>query len=203
MTIKACFPTLIYYKKTKLSPALIQRLVRESYTFKELDVAGQDWSKVNYPGGYTSYSSLSKLWQQSPIFSQAKKIIDQHVQNFAKVLEYDLKGKKLEMVSFWINIVPPGTYHGLHLHPISTISGTLYLKTPPKCGKLKLEDPRLSKTMASPPKKANASFKNQPYLWFTPSPGKIVLFESWQRHEVEQNLSTSDRLSLSFNYNWF
>jgi len=33
--------------------------------------------------------------------------------------------------------------------------------------------------------------------------GKLVLFESWLRHEVPANRIRGERVSISFNYNWF
>jgi uncharacterized protein (TIGR02466 family) len=30
-----------------------------------------------------------------------------------------------------------------------------------------------------------------------------VLFESWLRHEVAANTAGGERISVSFNYNWF
>jgi uncharacterized protein (TIGR02466 family) len=33
--------------------------------------------------------------------------------------------------------------------------------------------------------------------------GKVVLFESWLRHEVPANPIAGERISVSFNYNWF
>jgi len=30
-----------------------------------------------------------------------------------------------------------------------------------------------------------------------------VLFESWLRHEVAANRDARERVSISFNYNWF
>jgi uncharacterized protein (TIGR02466 family) len=33
--------------------------------------------------------------------------------------------------------------------------------------------------------------------------GRLVLFESWLRHEVVMNRVAAERVSVSFNYNWF
>jgi len=33
--------------------------------------------------------------------------------------------------------------------------------------------------------------------------GQVVLFESWLRHEVSANTRRQDRVSISFNFNWF
>ena len=46
-------------------------------------------------------------------------------------------------------------------------------------------------------KKENLNFYN-----FIPTPGKLVLFESWLRHEVNQNTHSKPRISVSFNYDW-
>jgi uncharacterized protein (TIGR02466 family) len=33
--------------------------------------------------------------------------------------------------------------------------------------------------------------------------GQVVLFESWLRHEVMANPVATERVSISFNFNWF
>ena len=33
--------------------------------------------------------------------------------------------------------------------------------------------------------------------------GTVVLFESWLRHEVSPNPVATERVSVSFNFNWF
>ncbi len=206
MTVKACFPTLIYFDKitenASRNKKICNELLEESFRIQEMDQEGQLWSVENFVGGYTSYSSYSNLHQRSSTFANLKKKLDKHVHSFAKSLEYDIALKQLDMVSCWINIVPPGCFHSLHIHPLSTISGTIYLQVPKGSGQLRLEDPRMSRFMAAPPKKENASFKNQSQLYFKPSLGKLILFESWLRHEVEVNQGQGTRVSVSFNYSW-
>mgnify|MGYP000930157589 CR=1 FL=1 len=46
-------------------------------------------------------------------------------------------------------------------------------------------------------KKENLNFYN-----FIPKAGQVVLFESWLRHEVCQNTTNKNRISISFNYDW-
>jgi uncharacterized protein (TIGR02466 family) len=43
----------------------------------------------------------------------------------------------------------------------------------------------------------------QPWSTVTAEAGKLVLFESWLRHEVAPNPVDAERISISFNYNWF
>jgi uncharacterized protein (TIGR02466 family) len=206
MAIKKCFPTLLYYEKLaspSQTKSLQRDLLKEVPQWQETDFNGQEWSESNYTGGYTSYSSISDLHKRSSTFQKLSDHLRKHALVFLKALEYEIPSKELQMTSCWINVVPPGHSHSLHLHPLSLISGTYYLKVPKKCGSLKFEDPRLSKFMAAPPRKAQASMHNQAYLHFQPKENYVVLFESWLRHEVEKNLSHQDRISISFNFNWF
>ena len=109
-------------------------------------------------------------------------------------------GKKLRLDSLWINILRPGAAHSGHIHPHSVISGTVYVKTPPGASTLKLEDPRLPLMMAAPSRTAEAPEAEQPFVSLAPSPGTVLLWESFIRHEVPANAAISDRISLSFNY---
>ena len=103
----------------------------------------------------------------------------------------------------WVNINRRGDYHNLHNHPHSWLSGTYYVQTPKGCSGLKFEDPRLDRFMAAPPRKAGCRPENQPWITIPAKAGNVVLFESWMRHEVPINQRRTERISISFNYNWF
>jgi uncharacterized protein (TIGR02466 family) len=107
------------------------------------------------------------------------------------------------MTDCWVNIMPRGTSHGLHLHPLSTVSGTYYVRTPVNSPGLKLEDPRLERMMASPPRRTHARRESRPWVVVPAEAGRVVLFESWLRHEVAANPARGERISISFNYGWF
>jgi uncharacterized protein (TIGR02466 family) len=126
-----------------------------------------------------------------------------HVQAFADAVDWDLDGRSLAMTDCWVNIMPKGTVHSLHLHPLSTLSGTYYVRVPAGSPGLKFEDPRLDRYMAAPPRKARARESNKPWTTIPAEPGKLILFESWLRHEVSPNPVRAERVSISFNYNWF
>ncbi|MDE2051409.1 MAG: hypothetical protein KGL45_07285 [Gammaproteobacteria bacterium] len=205
MTVHRLFPTLVY--SARLTGAaggrLNERLLRECRQLSADDAAGRRWSAKSYPGGYTSYGSAHRMHRMSPTFAALERAIDRHVARFAGSLQLDLAGRKLVMTDCWVNIMPRGAAHGLHLHPLSTISGTYYVKTPRGCPGLKLEDPRLERMMAAPPRLANAARENRPWVVLPAGAGSLLLFESWLRHEVPANTVAGERISISFNYNWF
>jgi uncharacterized protein (TIGR02466 family) len=205
MSTQAWFPTLIYNAPLQRGGpgALNRELLKECLQLRDFDEEGRRWSEKNYPGGYTSYHSLPRLHGMSSTFMELEKAIRRHVLRYAKQLDFDLTGRELVMTDCWVNIMPTGVAHSLHLHPLSTISGTYYVRTPRGCAGLKFEDPRLSRMMAAPPRRAECGRENKQFITYPAEAGRVTLFESWLRHEVAANRTGSERVSVSFNYNWF
>jgi uncharacterized protein (TIGR02466 family) len=204
MPIRAWFPTFIYCEPLQKSglPRLNDDLADECARLRDYDDAGRKWSATNYPGGYTSYASLSQLQHFSSTFADLEKKLTKHVRAFAKSLEMDLRRRQIHMTDCWVNIMPPTAAHSLHLHPLAFISGTYYVRTPRGCSGLKFEDPRLDRFMAAPPKLPDARPENRPHVTYPAEAGNVILFESWLRHEVAANRVDEERISISFNYNW-
>jgi uncharacterized protein (TIGR02466 family) len=181
---------------------LIADVARAAREIAAEDRAGHAWSKANDYPGYTSYASLNDLPERNPDFADLVKVLDRHVERFARTLEYDLAGKRLYLDSLWINVLEPGGHHAAHIHPHSVVSGTLYLAVPKDASAIKFEDPRLPMLMAAPTRKATASDKNKTFISMAPEAGTLLLWESWLRHEVPVNHAKSERVSVSFNYSW-
>lgn len=205
MSVRALFPTLVYAAKLQRNgaAALNRELLRETEQIREHDDPGRRWSARRYPGGYTSYGSLCHLQKMSSTFATLEKKLKRHLNAYVRELGYDMDGRALAMTDCWVNVMPRHVVHSLHLHPLSTISGTYYVRTPRGCPGLKLEDPRLDRFMAAPPKRAGKGDDHQPWVTIPAVAGNVVLFESWLRHEVPPNLVVGERVSISFNYNWF
>jgi uncharacterized protein (TIGR02466 family) len=197
------FPTLVYTAALQRRGAdeFNRQLLKECRQLRADDTAGRRWSVNNYPGGYTSYGSAHRLQRISPTFAALERKLERHVRAFAGAADWDLEGRPLSMTDCWINIMPRRTAHALHLHPLSTLSGTYYVHTPRGCPGLKFEDPRLDRFMAAPPRRAVSAKR----AWITvpAKAGHLVLFESWLRHDVAANPAAGERVSVSFNYHWF
>jgi uncharacterized protein (TIGR02466 family) len=204
MPVRAWFPTLVYLEP--LQPAGLERfnaeLATECRQLRDFDAAGRRWSAKNYPGGYTSYASMNELHRFSSTFAALEKKLLRHVRAFARALDFDLQGRPLRMSDCWVNLMPPTAAHSLHLHPLSCISGTYYVATPPGSPGLKFEDPRLAQFMAAPPKRAGARPAHRTHVTVPARAGQVILFESWLRHEVPPHRGTAERISISFNFNW-
>lgn len=203
--MKKIFSTCLYSevlvpraKRIKLN----RQILLEAEDIQFLDGAGKFWSKENYRNGYTSYASANSLHKTSPTFRELELHIDRHVSKFARQLDFNLGGKPLHMVSCWLNIMQRNASHSMHMHPLSVISGTYYVSTPRGSSPIKFEDPRHALFMSAPPKKEGCREYNRAFVEVPAEEGRIVLFESWLRHEVPQHLVRSPRVSISFNYAW-
>jgi uncharacterized protein (TIGR02466 family) len=205
MAIQQAFATSIY--QSRLLPvagirALNKNLVSEIEDIASIDGAGNRWSKRNYKNGFTSYASANELQRFFPSFSDLEKHIDAHVKKFARALDFDLGGRPLRMTNCWVNVMETNTHHGMHLHPLSVISGTYYVRVPKGSSCLKFEDPRLSLFMGSPPRRESCRPSNRVFVEIAAREGNLVLFESWLRHEVPIQAAKEARVSVSFNYGW-
>mgnify|MGYP001606195690 FL=1 len=200
MTIETLFATRLYRKVLPRTRALNAELARTCITISREDRAGQRWSKEHGYTGYTSYASLNDLPLRAPVFADLKKHLDTHVKAFAKTLAFDLAERKLALDSLWINVMEKGGVHTAHIHPHSVISGTYYVAIPKGASAIKFEDPRLAMMMAAPTRKPNAPRASQTFVRIAPTPGTVLLWESWLRHEVPQNAVRGQRISVSFNY---
>jgi uncharacterized protein (TIGR02466 family) len=205
MGTEVLFPTLIYAAAlgARRARALNAALLRECRQLRADDAAGRRWSARNYPGGYTSYGSAHRMQELSPTFAALSRALERHVRAFTHRLQMDLSTRRLVMTDCWVNIMGQGAAHGLHLHPLATLSGTYYVQVPRGASGLKFEDPRLERFMAAPPRLPQARRSNQPWVTFAARSGELLLFESWLRHEVAPNTQPGERVSISFNYSWF
>jgi uncharacterized protein (TIGR02466 family) len=207
------FVTHLY--RAQLPPARARRLnadlARAALSIAKEDVAGRRWGHENAYPGYTSYASLDDLASRNPAFAELQGLLDPHVAEFIRALQFDLQGRRIALDSLWINVLEPGGTHSGHIHPHSVVSGTYYVRVPKGSGALKLEDPRLPLMMAAPPRRTRAATQNRSFVYVEPTPGLVLLWESWLRHEVmpgnagrtgRTGRATAQRISVSFNYGW-
>ena len=204
MPIKPWFPTFIY--DSPLQPrgneAFARALLDDCHKIRAHDRAGQRWCRKNYPAGYTSYGTMTNLHQTFSTFIDLEAKIRRHVNRFARRLDMNLQGARLAMTDCWVNVMSRHAVHSLHLHPLAVVSGTYYVATPPGSSRLRFEDPRLDKLMGAPPKRDPCRPENRQQVSYDVAAGKLILFESWLRHEVASNPARGERVSISFNYDW-
>jgi uncharacterized protein (TIGR02466 family) len=134
------------------------------------------------------------------VFADLVEQLDGHARHFARALDFDMDVRRLALDSLWINVLKPGGFHTAHIHPLSILSGTYYVRVPEGASAIRYEDPRLPMMMAAPPKKPRAARARRTFVSAEPKAGTLLMWESWLRHEVPVNTARTERISISFNY---
>tara|TARA_B100002019_G_C20917233_1_gene425776 strand:+ start:52 stop:591 length:540 start_codon:yes stop_codon:yes gene_type:complete len=99
----------------------------------------------------------------------------------------------------WVNINKKGSKNNRHYHYNSDLflSGVYYVKVPESSGRIRFYDPR------GPFVRGAADtvhfYGDNAYQYIVPQEGMILFFPTWLEHDVEENQSDEDRVSIAFN----
>ena len=111
--------------------------------------------------------------------------------------------KSVDMLVYgWININKPGDFNIKHSHPANDLSGVLWIKTPKNCGNIQFHSPSCFETFLEIESYTDDFRNNNNYhhaYWFPPIEGRMIIFPSHLEHDVQENLSNEERISVSFN----
>jgi len=119
--VRSLFATKLYEAELG-DEALLDALSHSIRTLAEDDAAGRAWSKDHRYSGYTSYASLNDLPRRDPAFADLAKLLARHATTFARECAFEGKPR---LDSLWVNLLRGSGHHSGHLHPHSTLSGTL------------------------------------------------------------------------------
>ena len=136
---------------------------------------------------------LKDVAKKIPKLSNIEKNIDICLINYVKILGID----GVALTNSWVNFQHKDSVLKEHTHGLSTVSGTLFLKSDSKSSNLNLfnQNPYLVLMRY----KEMTNF-NTEYHYIPPNKGNLVLFPSWLKHGSNgtKNMSES-RVVLSFN----
>ena len=99
----------------------------------------------------------------------------------------------------WVNINKKGHKNNRHFHYTSNLymSGVYYAKVPENSGRIRFYDPRGH--IIRDAKDTVHFFGDHVYQYIVPQEGMLLFFPTWLEHDVEENESDEDRVSVSFN----
>ena len=115
-------------------------------------------------------------------------------------MDWDKEKYNFVLTEMWAIINPKNASNAEHTHPENVISSAYYLKAPKDCGNLNFIDPRIASSMRHVVSKTNNDFTSN-ILRIKPEEGMLVLFPSWLTHSVDPNMSSDERVVISFNIN--
>ena len=145
--------------------------------------------------GYSSFneSDISK----DPNFKFFFDAITPTIDEFLKQLGYTSNWR---FENAWSNVYPKGAYVPLHDHRGVHWSAVYYVQADSNCGELLIIDPK-EYALAHEPE--NTMYRGNRLSSFVPTPGKLIMFPGYLKHESDPNQSDSDRIIISFNINCY
>ena len=110
----------------------------------------------------------------------------------------DIEYEDFVCTGCWANINPTGGKNSSHTHPNNYLSGVYYVAVPEGAGNIEFADPRTQAGVIMPrTRKWNKFTGNK--ISVPVMPGRMVIFPAWLSHSVPVNISTEERVSISFN----
>ena len=184
------FPTIIH---DMVAPNFDQDLcINLSRQFKKEDPKGVE--KSNIGGWQSDFLDFKK----DDYFSD---LISDTIGNYFRETKI-YKEIQLMLHGYWININQPGASNNVHNHPNCDLAGVMWIKTDDKSGLIRFRHPNnFAESNSISLYDKDFANKNGAHVGegIETKPGNCILFPSHLQHWVEQNKSTEDRISISFN----
>ena len=189
--MRVLFPTIIH---ELVAPNFDQDLcINLSKQLKKEDPKGVE--KSNIGGGWQSDFLVFK---KDDYFSN---LIYDTIGNYFRENKI-YKEIRLDFHGYWVNINQPGASNNMHNHPNCDLAGVMWIKTDDKSGVIRFRHPNNfaeSNSLSLYDKDFAEKTNAHAGYWMATKPGNCILFPSHLEHWVEQNKSTEDRISISFN----
>ena len=183
------FPSIIHQFDVNGFDEIQNQLIDYAYQFKNKDPEGVIYSNH---GGWQSPNF--DIEDENDLLQSFIINCLSNFPNIDKSINFD--------VDAWINVNKPGDYNTKHHHPNCHLSGVLWVKASEGCGRIQFQSPVEFQTYTEV-QSYTEEFKNSNNYfhtyYFSPIEGRILVFPSHLQHEVLENKSNEDRISVSFN----
>ena len=110
----------------------------------------------------------------------------------------DYKADEIEITDMWANVLKKNETHQPHTHSNNFLSGVFYIDADDTMPGITFQDPRPGANVILPRKKFD-HMNNANLLNYKAKTNRIIIFPSWLAHWVPTNLSTNNRISISWN----
>tara|TARA_B100000989_G_scaffold297946_1_gene285376 strand:- start:2544 stop:3134 length:591 start_codon:yes stop_codon:yes gene_type:complete len=124
--------------------------------------------------------------------------ISQSIEQVIKDMNWEKEKQTIKINNMWAIINTGGSANLRHQHGNSTISGAYYIKAPKNSGDIVFYDPRPA-PIYSHPNTIGSNFLNAQINSISPKEGALILFPSFLDHSVNENISSDERIVISFN----
>jgi uncharacterized protein (TIGR02466 family) len=139
------------------------------------------WHSELFHGSNTEYQTLNKLSHEALLFAN-------------QVLALHNTQQKISKMTWWVNINPENSYNVIHSHPKADLSVVYYVQVAKDSGELVI--------MRNDGAMHTDLFAKQPNgmrFALKPEVGRFYAFPAHLLHQVLNNVSGQDRISIAFN----
>lgn len=141
--------------------------------------------------GYSSFSHGSLVDDEN--FDDFFATISPVITDFFGQLNFN---QTWDFSNAWANVYPHGSFVPHHNHGTAHWSGSYYINAAENCGDLVLLDPK-EYALSNEPN--FTKWRGNTSMPLTVTPGKLIMFPGYLKHETKPNLSSEDRTIISFN----
>tara|TARA_X000000950_G_C13773578_1_gene602021 strand:- start:581 stop:1150 length:570 start_codon:yes stop_codon:yes gene_type:complete len=152
---------------------------------------------LTYQWGYKN--TYGKSLKEIPEFNEFSEFLKVISSQYLNDLGYSCK-KELKPEIF-VSGMEDGDLHGIHSHPGAELSGVFYLDCPEGSSDIVFYDPRNFRDIKGYEIEKYNEITSGAFI-IKPKNGMFLIWESWIRHEVLRNSSSSPRTTLVFNINF-
>ena len=187
------FPVPVFEYRLENYKTLNPELEKYIYNLRENDSKGL--KRSNAGGWHSDFFNIEK----APII---QKFINVKIKFIESLITDGLGWKffpeKTNITNMWAIINPKNTFNIRHNHPNALLSAAYYVKSEKNSGAISFYDPKEAKVMRKPIKEKFNDFSAD-VTKIEPLEGNLLIFPSYLYHSVDENLSNSDRIVISFN----
>jgi uncharacterized protein (TIGR02466 family) len=185
------FPTAVWKSHIDVDTTLMHKEVQK--TKKEL---GMDANNYWICNTLNTANGDYNLLEYPEVYGPLMEHMLEEVKEF--VSEFGIVDSVVSLAGAWVNIAPVGGFQEFHIHPQSHFSAVYYLNVDKGCGDIVLRHPKGPKMF--PLESFVDNLLQHSTYSYTPTPGMLIVFRSDIEHLVQENRSTSPRISIAANF---
>jgi len=165
---------------------------------KKLKATNDGHQKNLYQGGWQCFD-----FDKDESYTELTNLINLELQKVHKSMGFR-STCVTSIQSSWINVNDKYSYNLKHTHPRSLFSGVYYVQVPEGiCGDIIFHRENYMLNYIPPYIVENWNAVNSATISYKPKTGMLLIFPSWLEHSVTTNLTNQDRISISFNTQFF
>tara|TARA_B100000131_G_scaffold322747_1_gene377872 strand:+ start:334 stop:975 length:642 start_codon:yes stop_codon:yes gene_type:complete len=191
------FPTDVHKFKVPNYKSLNKKLITKIYGLKKH--TDKPYNMSNSGGWHSEYFDSNDYSRKSYYLNQLSEIIGKFFSD--EILKLDMR---VNPDTLWANINNKNSFNKTHTHGSSYYSGVYYVKVPKNSGNLFLINPYYWNTKKIRPSYHTKYRFESKYLEieFPAVEGDLYFFNGCVPHRVGKNLTSDDRISVSFNFGY-